>query len=274
MTILFTGHKGFLGRELIPSISSEENVITFDGDYTNQRTTREFIGDFRVTKIIHAAARGGRRTKSDTPEVLLNNLVSTLNVLDATLPTLMFCSGAIYNRDKSINQAKEELSNASYPSDFYGQSKYFNNLLAKKQNATRTLRFFNVFGKSEGLDRFISFNIHRYIQKEPMIIFKDFQMDFFYVLDVIPVMKLWLAGGILPKEINMVYEEKVYLSEICELINQLGEHKVPIEHKEHKSNLNYTGNSDALYSIKTPLMGLRKGLVDMYRHLKELEVTN
>ena len=268
MTILFTGHKGFLGKELIPELKLSEEITTYQGDLTDWQSLKNFIHENRVERIIHAAFRGGRRNKIDTPETLTNNVKSTVNLLRLEIPLVIFCSGAIYNRNESIDEAREEDSLASYPSDFYGQSKFINNYLAQGQENSVSLRYFNAFGKSEGVDRFITFNLIQYIQRKPMIIFKDFQMDFFYVQDTLPVLKSWINEAILPKEMNLVYQEKLFLSEICALMNTLSDYEVPIHFQEEAQGINYTGNGKILETLQLPQLGLKTGIVKMYEFLK------
>ena len=131
-----------------------------------------------------------------------------------------------------------------------------------------SLRYFNAFGKLEGEDRFITFNLIQYIQRKPMIIFRDFQMDFFYVQDTIPVLASWIKGDNLPKEINLVYREKLFLSEICAIINTLSDYDVPINFQDTAKVKNYTGNGENLKALKLPQIGLKSGIVEMYKFLK------
>jgi nucleoside-diphosphate-sugar epimerase len=264
MTLLFTGHQGFLGRELIPDLQMHEEVVHFQGDCADYSALQKFVKDFRVDKVIHAAARGGRRTKTDSVTTLLNNVESTVNILRLELPSVLICSGAIYNRAKPISQAKEKESLSSYPSDFYGQSKFIGTAFARKQNNYSILRFFNVFGVSEGIDRFITFNILQYIKHKPMVIFKDFQMDFFYVRDVIPLLVDWLGDTTQLSEINMVYRSKLLLSEICEKINSLSDYRVPVQVESFSQSNNYTGDGELLHSFRLNQLGLDTGISDMY----------
>jgi nucleoside-diphosphate-sugar epimerase len=267
MTLLFTGHRGFLGRELIPDLQIHEEIVQFNGDCTDYSALRKFVKDFGVDKVIHAAARGGRRTKPDSVATLINNVESTVNILRLELPSILFCSGAIYNRIESIDQARESESLLSYPSDFYGQSKFIGTALARKQQNCTVLRFFNVFGLSEGIDRFITFNILQYIEHKPMRIFRNFQMDFFYVRDVTPVLVEWL-GCLTPlPEMNLVYRSKYFLSEICEKINSLSDHRVPVQVESFSQLNHYTGDGEILHSLALNQLGLDSGISDMYNFL-------
>jgi len=264
MTIFFTGHLGFLGRELIPYLRPIEEIVTFEGDCNDLAALKKFVKHNRVDKIIHSAARGGRRNKIDTQTTLINNVTITSNILKLELPTILFCSGAIYNRDNSIDNAKENFSTSSFPSDYYGQSKFISNLIARNNQNCISLRFFNVFGKSEGLDRFISYNINQYLAHKPMLIFKDFLMDFFYVKDVLPIIYLWLKQDYIPKEMNLVYNKKYFLSEICGLINKLSDYEMPITIQEQSISNSYTGDGTLLESLKLPLLGLQVGMQEIF----------
>ena len=267
MSILFTGHKGFLGRELIPALSMLDEIVVFDGDLLDFEAVRIFAEKCSVTKIFHAAARGGRRNKVETPSTLQNNVQVTTNILRLDLPTLLICSGAVYNREKSIDVATERKSLDSFPTDFYGQSKFITTALARNRDDCRILRFFNVFGITEGIDRFITFNISQYIKHEPMLIFSDFEMDFFFVEDALPAVNSWMAGDAIPNEMNMVYRSKFLLSEICTIINTLADYSVPIIRERDEKGKNYTGDGQLLESLGFPQLGLEGGILNMYHLL-------
>jgi len=268
MRVLFTGHRGFLGREIIPVLGTSFDIVQYQGDLTNWREFSNFIESKGVDRIIHAAVRGGRRNKQETTETLANNLQSSFNVIRTQIPTISFCSGAVYDRRKSLDSVTESQSGDYFPVDYYGQSKFIINKFAAGENGITTLRFFNVFGQSEGIDRFITYNITQYINRKPMSIFTDFYMDFFYVKDLVPILHSWLEGEILPKEMNLVYMQKFLLSEICSIINGISSYNVPIQHNGPPKEINYTGDG-SLYSKHFPeKLGLERGIIDIYQELK------
>lgn len=270
MNIFFTGHRGFLGRELIPELERDFKVHKFPGNLLDFDLLQRFVIDHEIDKVIQAAARGGRRVREDSPHTLAENFAISVNIRNLGLPILHFCSGAIYNRDRSIDEASEGDSLFSYPNDFYGQSKFLSNYLSKDREDCVTLRYFNVFGKSEGRDRFITFNLIQYIKRQPMIVFKDFQMDFFYVQDTIPVLTSWINGANLPKEINLVYKEKLFLSDVCTIINNLSDYIVPIHVQDTARAKNYTGSGKVFESLKLHHLGLKSGIDEMYEYLKSI----
>lgn len=269
MRILFTGHRGFLGRELIPILGDSFDVVEYQGDLTNWPEFDKFVEINKIERIIHAAVKGGRRNKIETTETLVNNLQAFFNVVKTQIPTLTFCSGAIYDRGRSLDSISENASGGVIPIDYYGQSKFIINKVAAWENAVSTLRFFNVFGISEGMDRFISFNLSQYANRKPMVIFTDFYMDFFYVKDLIPVLHAWLDGKILPKEMNLVYMHKYLLSDICAIINELSSYKVPVLQEGAPTEKNYTGDGSLFLGLFPSTLGLERGIYEMYQQKRK-----
>ena len=43
MNILFTGHRGFLGKELIPNLSTECKIFMYDGDLCDNSGLVNFV---------------------------------------------------------------------------------------------------------------------------------------------------------------------------------------------------------------------------------------
>ena len=93
MKVLFTGHRGFLGREIIPEINKSVEICYYQGDLRDYSQLSQFVADQKIERVIHAAVRGGRRNRIDTQLDLAENLVSSMNVLRLELPTISFCSG-------------------------------------------------------------------------------------------------------------------------------------------------------------------------------------
>jgi len=264
MRVLFTGHKGFLGRELIPGLQKQVKVIEYPYELADFKHLYNFVKEKRIDYVIHAAARGGRRTKIDTERTLMDNLTASINVLRLDIPTVSFCSGAIYGRQHSIYLATESQSLQRYPVDFYGQSKFIFRSYASQFEHITFLRFFNVFGQTEGLDRFISYNLNRYKEGKPMTVYRNFIMDFFYVKDLLPILFDWLGGIKLPQDLNLVYSQKFSLIEICEIINQLDRHNVPIELLNTNEGIDYCGSGELLNSINYEFVGVSKGIKELY----------
>lgn len=269
MKILFTGHRGFLGRELIPPLMKDYEVYKYEGDLRNYQELTEFVTKNRIERIIHAAVRGGRRFKVDDYSVLEENLKSSVNVLRLGLPMVAFCSGAIYGRQENVFNASEDQAGSRFPVDFYGQSKFLFRQLVRGNPEVRILRFFNVFGVSETPERFLRTNIDRYWNRLPMSVFQDFYMDFFFSQDSVPILKRWLSGEVIPSEVNLVYQEKYLLSDICAKINKLGKYTVDVQIENENHGNDYCGDGSVLASMGLTLNGLDYGIETMFNAYKE-----
>ena len=115
MKVLFTGHRGFLGREIIPEINKSVEICCYQGDLRDYSQLSQFVADQKVERVIHAAVRGGRRNRIDTYLDLAENLVSSMNVLRIQLPTISFCSGKIYGWQNSIENKSENDFEGIFP---------------------------------------------------------------------------------------------------------------------------------------------------------------
>jgi len=267
MRILFTGHNGFLGKELISQLSKNYHVLSFDGDLLDYKSLLKFIESNSITKVIHAAAKIEIPSGINGAELLIKNIEMVGNIIKLELPTITFCSGKIYGYQNGIKNAKED-DTIIYPEDYYGQSKFIiKNLIKNNENFT-IIRYFNVFGYHEDNQRFIKANLVRYALNKPMIVNKNLEFDTFYVADSLPIIESWLEDKLHSKETNLVYKDKLMLTDICELINKLDKHKVEIILKDNKFANDYSGNGDRLSAMGYDLLGLEKGLSAVYSRVK------
>lgn len=97
-----------------------------------------------------------------------------------------------------------------------------------------------------------------------IVINNDKFFDFFYVNDLVNIIKLLISDKLksFNFEFDLVYKEKLKLSQIANLINELSDNKEGIFIKDNTSN-SYTGtynnNFDAL-----GLLGIREGIRQVF----------
>lgn len=269
MSILFTGHNGFLGRELIPRLSTKYKIITYPGDLCDFAKLSDFIQRNSITRVIHAAAKVANRWEIDTSENLIQNLKMTMNIVNLGIPMLSFCSGKIYGYQESIDNAGEDEAGDRFPADYYGQAKYIIRKLVLDNDNVSIFRFFNVFGIHEHPLKFIKGNITKYSTKEPMIIDQNMHFDFFYIEDALPIIASWISEIAIPREINLVYKEKYDLFQVCSLINKLAEHKVRIIVKNPNPGRNYYGNGERFSKLDYPILGISEGLRRVFSQISK-----
>lgn len=267
MNILFTGHKGFLGRELIPHLSKDHNILFPEIDYTKSELVDSFIQNHKVDVILHAAIKGGRRIKKDSSDDFYTNILMFENLCKYGIKLINFDSGASFDRRRSIHKVSESELGECIPIDYYGLSKYLTAQKCGFCEHTYNLRFFNVFGPKETDDRFTKVNLYNYINKKEIVVFKDKYMDFFYIEDTKKVLDLYLKRNDLPKDINLVYNQKTTLSDVANMMNNLSSHKVPIKILDSSQDSSYCGNGSILKSLNLNLNGLEKSLKDYHESI-------
>lgn len=272
--ILFTGGNGFIGRQIIPLLEAEGWEITRPKSHqVRLEITEEVDSLFKNEKydaIIHGAIVGGQREVDDGPDVFYTNMHMFENVfrhIDDTDIFINLDSGASYGRPSPVETPSPSDFGTIIPADKYGFSKY---CIAKRVlscSKSINLRIFGCFGPKEESRRFFHKNIHNYINKKSIEIFKDRKMDFIYVNDFYKIVSYFLENykHTSVQDINCVYERKYYLSELAEIINNLDVHKVDIIKQGSYNEHSYCGSSNDL-PIKYE--GVEKGIKDCYEYYK------
>ena len=272
MNILFTGHRGFLGREVIPHLSKNHVVFYPDIDYTDFNSVSSSISDNNIEFILHAAIKGGRRIRQDNSDDFYINMKMFENLALQNIPMINFCSGAAYGRKEDIFKVNEGDFGKVIPEDYYGFSKYLITHRARQLDHVYNLRFFNVFGPSSPKNMFTTANILNYLDRKKIVIFKERVMDFFGVLDAKKVIDLYLSGNKdLPKELNLVYKETYSLSQVAEIINSLSDYKVPIEILEDGYEKSYSASGKKISKLGLEFDGLEKSIKYCYEYLLKNE---
>ena len=262
--ILFTGGNGFIpfiqkaGYEVVRPRSTQVRLEV------DEEVATLFDDGQHYDAIIHAAIVGGRRDADDDYRVLYTNLnmFETLyKYVDQTDMFINLDSGASYSRPAPVEEPAPEDFGKMIPSDPYGFSKY---VIAKRVLGNPkgvNLRIFGCFGEHEENTRFFNTNIKRYIDGEPIQLIKDRKMDFIYADDLYKIIQYYLDGNDGPRDVNCVYDRKYMLSDIAEIINHLGPHKVDIQSEGQYPIYPYIGKAN---DLPIEYDGLTNGIRKVY----------
>ena len=275
MKILITGENGFLATEFKDYFSKGYKVSCLGRkslDFTDAHAVDSFFNmNGYVDVVIHTAADGGKRMVEDSFLTFSNNIAMFSNLLKhKERYGMMFCfgSGAEYDREYPVHNVKEDEFINCYPLDYYGLSK---NIIAKEIIYTDyniyNFRLFGCFGEREEPQRFIKNSMMRVLEGKSITIHKNMEMDFFYVKDLCTVIDFYIKNVdniYLPKEVNMVYEEKLQLKEVANIIKTTSGSSVPVATKISGTLGYYTGDASVLSSLGIPLKGLTYGIEEMY----------
>jgi GDP-L-fucose synthase len=215
--------------------------------------------------VIHAAIRGGKRIALASISDVFYNLKMYDNLAkhnDKFKLMINMCSGAAFDRRKTIYNTPEFLIHERQPLDYYGLSK---NLIARKihiDDRIHNLRLFGCFGPMEEDQRLIRSSFKKIITGNKIVIHQDKYMDFFYVEDLCRVIEYYFDNheSGLSKDINLCYENKKTLKDIVFLIKHLTSANNNVILQEKAFGKAYTGDYKKLKNLNLPLDGLENGI--------------
>jgi len=254
MKILITGGNGYIAKSLSKALGNEYNVTSItrkDFDLTNREETDKWFQNKHFDVVIHTAIKGGSRLQQDEGDVFYQNLQMFYN---------LYYNKSHFNKFIHFGSGAE----LGTPSDPYGLSKKIINELIQPELGFYNLRIFAVFDENELDTRFIKGNIKRYINKEKIIVHQNKLMDFFYMGDLIKLVKYYIDEKHLPKVAECSYIKKYSLLDIANIINNLSSYKVSIKQLDSTKGISYIGKT----YVDLPYVGLEQGIKQTYNKLK------
>ena len=189
------GANGFIGKNLVIYLDWV-GVTRLELDLTDQRAVEEYFKAHTYDVVIHCAVMGGSRLKVDDGEVIYKNLLMFENVVRVFKGKLIyFSSGAALRGNPPI--------------DPYGLSKWLIDRRIETIPNAYSLRIWGCYGPGELPTRFSA------VCKRDghVIIERDRYFDFIDVEDVKKVVLEYVKGRRNDKQYNLVYPEKLLLSE-------------------------------------------------------------
>lgn len=208
--ILITGSSGMIGTRLFEKLLAEGysvtgfdkktnkwqpslNNLTIIGDLLNKEDIKKIPADFDL--IVHLAANARVYDLVVKPELALENIITTYNVLDFArinrIGRIIFSSSreAYGNREEIV--AKETDVNIQLCESAYSASKISDEVLIYSFSRCYGVnyivcRFSNVYGMYDDSERFVPLMIRKMKKNEDIEIFgKDKILDFTYIDDCI-----------------------------------------------------------------------------------------
>ena len=253
MNILITGGNGYIAKSLSKNLIDYDitSISRKDFDLTNKEITTQWFKNKFFDIVIHTAVKGGSRLNQDGSEVFYQNLQMFYN---------LYYNKLHFNKFIHFGSGVE----LGQPNDPYGLSKKIINELISSEPDFYNIRIFGVFDENELDTRFIKNNIKHYLNKEEIIIHQNKLMDFFYMKDLITLVKFYINKNHLPKVDECSYSEKYSLLDIAHLINNLSDYKIPIKQLDSIEGKAYIGKT----SLDLNYIGLKQGIKEMYNKLQ------
>ena len=255
MNILITGGNGYIAKSILKNLDNSISITRKDFNLTDRHATNTWFKNKYFDVIIHTAIVGGNRLKIDTGDIFYQNIQMFYNLLNNK-----HCFGKLINFGSGAENG--------LPNNPYGLSKNIISRIIDSEPHFYNIRIYGVFDENELDTRFIKNNIKRYINREPLKIHQNKIMDFFYMEDLITLVKHYISETHLPKNIDCSYDYNHSLYDIAHMINNLSDYKVDIEltggvlgHDKYSGKYNHT--------ITRDYMGLAIGIDKTYEKLLE-----
>lgn len=189
------GAGGFIGKNLIHGMDNWIGVTHQDLDLTNQKVVEEYFNSHEYDTVIHCAASINQRSETTT----YKNILMFENVVRVFKGKLLYFSSGAALRGKP-------------PSDPYGLSKWVIDRRIETIPNAYSLRIWGCYGPGELPTRFSAV-----CKREGhVVIEKDRYFDFVDIEYVKSIVFDYVHGYLKDKEYNLVYPEKLLLSQWAE----------------------------------------------------------
>ena len=251
MKTLITGGNGYIAKSLASRLGNTLSITRKDFDLTDKESTSNWFKDKYFDVIIHTAVVGGSRLKKDNGDTFYQNIQMFYNLLNSK-----HCFGKLIHFGSGAE--------LNMPSDPYGLSKKIIWDIIKNEPNFYNIRIFGVFNENELDTRFIKNNIKRYINKQSIEIHQNKLMDFFYMEDLIKLIKYYTTEKHPPKNVDCSYSYHYNLIAIANMINELSDYKVEIKIKSPVTTKSYIGKENP---INIKWKGLKQGIKETYKKL-------
>lgn len=276
MKILLTGSGGFIGKNLKNYLQDKYDLLTprsYELNLIEENAVKEYFKSNEIDFIIHCGSTGGARGVNDKDSTIEDNLGMVDNILkykklDARV--ILFGSGAMYDKSRSLRKVKEEEIGKVIPKDLYGKSKM---LIAKKirnRDDIVCLNIFACYGYGEKENRFPSYAINQVLKREDIIINQNVVFDYLFVEDMVKIVEHYITYKPIHNIINITPTKSVSLKEIAQIVNKFEKGSVKIKVANPIMNNEYTGDNSLLLS-DIPNFNFTKideGLEKLYNYIK------
>lgn len=266
MKLLLTGSTGFLGQHLHQHLSVNHDILApthRELDLADPIAVEAYLKQEYFDAVIHTAVAGREQVQDQNHSIVDQNLQMFFNLYslrDHYTTFISFGSGAEFGLDRDIDQYSEDKLLECFPKESYGFSK---NIIARTIRNTEhfyNLRLYSCFHDSESDKRLLKKFINSINNDQAFYIDNDRYVDFISLDDVAVVVDAVLAGVIIDRDLNVVYTDKIKVSELLTRYCQI--HNIDPDYVKiaSESDLNYTGDGTKIQKYDLGLLGLDKSL--------------
>lgn len=280
-SILLTGSGGFIGKNLKQYLKNKYKLLTprsYELDLTNKKDVEDYFLNNSIDFVIHCGSTGGARGIKDKDTTIEDNLAMVDNILKykkENVRVILFGSGAMYDKSRSLHKVKEEDIGAYIPSDLYGKSKMMIAQKIKNREDVLCLNIFACYGYGEKENRFPSYAINQAIKGEDIIINQNVIFDYLFVEDMQKIIEYFIENKPKTNIINITPTKSISLLEIANIVKEISNKNIEIKILNSEMNNEYTGDNKILLEEYCDLIftSTKNGLEKLYKYI-QCEVNN
>tara|TARA_Y100000389_G_scaffold99363_1_gene96103 strand:+ start:2006 stop:2668 length:663 start_codon:yes stop_codon:yes gene_type:complete len=198
MRVCVLGAHGFIGKNLCRG-TSWFGVTRGDVNLLNQEDVQKYFDTHAYDVVVHCAVVGGSRLEKDASDVLYKNILMFENVASVFKGKMLYFSSGAALRGNP-------------PTDPYGLSKWLVDRRIETIPNAHSLRIWGCYGPGELPTRFSAVCA----RDGHVVIERDRYFDFIDVEDVRRIVCEYVRGERTDKEYDLVYPEKLLLSQWAE----------------------------------------------------------
>jgi UDP-glucose 4-epimerase len=254
--VLVTGGSGFIGRNLVESLSPCYDVLApthAELELTDSDAVRAYLHDRRPDVIVHGAVRPSHRAAKDISAVAEANRRMFLNLAGDPefCPRMVFLSsGAVYDQQQCTPKITEACFGRHLPADDNGRSKYEAARFIESAAHVVELRPFGVYGPHEDYSiRFISNAVCKALLGLPVTLRQDRRFDYVWVGDLVRVIEHFILrprAELAHAAYNVTPDESSSLLDIANLVVELSGADVPVLVGAPGIGMEYSGDNARL----------------------------
>jgi len=284
--LLITGHDGFIGTNLVKSLSKKYELFGVSLNKSPQKINqiKKNINKLKIddlpkniSTVIHLAALTDVDLCQKNPtECFQANVYGTQNILEITKKInanfIYLSTNHVYGPPKKLPIKEDHPKN---PSSIYATSKLLSEIIcqtyAKNYGINVSIiRLFSVYGPNSA-KHLVSTKIISQILNDSSIQLGNLfpKRDFIYIDDVINAIELILTKTVGYNEFNVGTGKSHSILELCKILKKISESKIPVVSTKSKSRIkeikNIYANSNKLKKLGwNPHYTIEEGLKDTF----------
>ena len=259
MKILITGGNGFIAQHLFNFLKDKHIVFAPSKnqlDCLDKNAVNTFFNTHTIDIVIHTALSGREDLFSTDIKYLTDAMSMWYNISNNShkfKKLIQFGSAYELNLDQHNNNATLADVLRKFPKTSYGQAKNRMAFSCLGRNNFYTLRLFGNMHYTEKNIRFFK----KLSMSTKFIINEDREFDYFNLEDILTTVDFVINETPYIRDINLVYADKLLLSQQVELFCDVNKINPIIE--VNAIGYNLTGSAVNLEHLNLPLHGLVKG---------------